>query len=342
MTKRTLKTLLLFILILTVIGGVTWFSIYFKRIPKNPDDTIGNTAGNLNNSGLFCESEGKIYFSNAYDNGTLYVMDADGNNIKKLNDSKSSLITAGGNYLYYYQENVGGNHGLGYIRSTYGLCRMRKDGRMISSMNRNVIFSMQLIGNYIYYLSSDKNGPLFFKVSTNGKTEVQLANYSVNPACVQNGYIYYNGTVDNHYLYALDTRTDTSSEIWQGNLWYPIIDGDYIYYLNVAEHYRLCRYNQSTQEVEVLTEDRVDCYNLSGGYIYYQKNSETEPALKRMHYDGSEPEVIASGNYTNINITSEYVYFQSFASSVPMYRTPTTGVINVTTFDAAQEAVQKQ
>ena len=61
-----------------------------------------------------------------------------------------------------------------------------------------------------------------------------------------------------------------------------------------------------------LTHDRVDCFNLAGGYIYYQKNSADEPALKRMALDGSNVEIVASGNYTHINATSRYVYFTAF------------------------------
>lgn len=48
-----------------------------------------------------------------------------------------------------------------------------------------------------------------------------------------NGTIYYNGTQENHYLYALNTSTDSISTLWDGNLWYPIAQGDYIYYMDV-------------------------------------------------------------------------------------------------------------
>ena len=46
------------------------------------------------------------------------------------------------------------------------------------------------------------------------------------------------------------------------------------------------RYLPSQNAVEVLTNDRVDTYNIYGDYIYYQKNSQTEPALMRMYIDG--------------------------------------------------------
>ena len=71
--------------------------------------------------------------------------------------------------------------------------------------------------------------------------------------------------------------------------------------------------------MEVLTEDRVECFNVGEGYIYYQCNSQTAPALKMMRTDGTGLTVIAEGNYTNINMTSKYVYFQEFGSEASLY-----------------------
>ena len=54
-----------------VIGGILVICIFLfilaifsDYIPMNPEGTVGNTAGNLNNGGLFCEYDGKVYFSN--------------------------------------------------------------------------------------------------------------------------------------------------------------------------------------------------------------------------------------------------------------------------------------
>ena len=137
--------------------------------------------------------------------------------------------------------------------------------------------------------------------------------------------IYYSGTQTNHYLYALNTATDNSSKFWRGNLWYPAVEGDYIYYLDVAEGYCLCRYSISQDNIEVLTEGRIDCYNLAGSCIYYQKNSAAEPQLKCIRTNGSDVRGIADGNYTNINVTSWCVYFQAFDDNNTMYHTPLGG-----------------
>lgn len=339
MKNKKWKKIIIISLIILGIGSLFLLSSLSKRIPKNPENTVGNTAGNINNKGLFCESNGKVFFANPYDNYTMYVMDLDESNIKKLNNSNVSFITADDNFLYFYRTSLDNQQGLGYLLNTNGLSRMKKNGTQVSGMHRNIIFSMQLIGNHIYYLSSNEKGPLFYKISTDGKKEDLIGNFSLNPACAKDGTIYYNMTSDHHYLCSYDTKTDTSKEIWKGNIWYPVLEGNYIYYLDVEQNYCLCRYHLQTEEVEVLSSDRVDCFNIGSGYIYYQKNSATEPSLKRMKYDGSEQEIICEGNFTHINMTSQYVYFHNFASSVPMYKTPVSGPINVTTFDAAQHAV---
>lgn len=55
-----------------------------------------------------------------------------------------------------------------------------------------------------------------------------------------------------------------------------------------------------------------------------------------MNLDGSNPEVVAAGNYENINLTSQYAYFNSFGEDVPVYHTPVNGPVSVSTFAAAE------
>lgn len=153
-------------------------------------------------------------------------------------------------------------------------------------------------------------------------SEIDLAEYAINPACARDGIIYYNGTQTSHYLYTLNTANDRIAELWAGNIWYPAIDGDYIYYLDVENNYRLCRYVLSENIIQVVTQERVDCFNVGNGYIYYQVSSDTSPALKMMATDGSGALTLAEGNYTHINMTSQYVYFQKFGEDAVMYHSP--------------------
>ena len=48
------------------LGAVSFLFTLSRRIAMNPAGTVGNTAGNLNNDGLFCEYDGTVYFLNPY------------------------------------------------------------------------------------------------------------------------------------------------------------------------------------------------------------------------------------------------------------------------------------
>lgn len=337
-SKRTLRIIIISIIFALIFILAIVFSLLKDRVHSNPVGTIGNTAGNLNNAGLFCERDGIVYFANGYDNSTLYSMNVDETHIKKLSSARINQINAGSDNLYYFQYGSGGNAGLGYVRTMTGLYRTDLKGKRSICFNDDTIFNIQLVNDTLYYLMSDNKGSHFYSVATNNSNPILLSNSIVNPSCVLDSTIYYNGTENDHFLYALDTITGTASTVWEGNLWNPIVSGDYVYYMDVANNYRLCRYSFSNDQIEVLTNDRIDFYNMNDTYIYYQRSSSTQPALIRMALDGSNVEIVQEGIFENINLTSQYVYFNVFDTPAPIYKTPVNGPIAVTTFDAAREA----
>ena len=310
------------------------------HITMNDDFTVGNTPGNLNNGGYFCEADGRVYFANAYDSYGLYSMNPDESEMVKLSGNSVSSINAAGKYLYYAMTSDGSSgSGLGYLAHTEGIYRSNLKGKSTVGLDRCGIVSMQLCGNYLYYEKYDKAlGTTLDKVRIDKKDRQTVAEEIINPNCYVNGRIYYNGTGKDHFLYALDVSTDNATVVWRGNLWNPIVQDSYVYYMDVSENYRLCRYSLNNDVVEVLTNDRIDMFNVYDNYIYYQVSSTDAPALKRMLTDGSYQELVREGVYQNINITSEYVYFNAFNETTPVYKTYTYGPVNVTTFDAAREA----
>ncbi len=326
-----------------ILIGALFTAVYIGgKIPMNDAGTTGNTAGNLNNGGLFCESDGKVYFANAYDGGALYCMNPNETEITKLSGNCVSSINAGGDYLYYYMESgSSGGKGLGYMGRTAGIYRSKKNGKRVQCLDRSYAVMIQLCGNYLYYQDYDtKTGTSLAKIKIDKSDKTTIEDYVINPASYANGLIYFNGTQKDHALYTLNTANDSIAKIWQSDIWNPIYLDGYVYYMDVTNNYRLCRYNLSQDVIEILTNDRIDFFNVYGNYIYYQKSSQTEPALKRMYIDGSSPEIVAEGVYENINITSQYVYFNQFDAPVPVYKTPTFAPVYVTTFDAASAAAK--
>lgn len=336
------------ILIFSIFGGVILILLLFVvitgRIPLNDAATVGNTAGNLNNNGYFCEHDGRVYFANAYDNYALYSMNTDETDIRKLHGGACSLINAGGDYLYYVTAGNSDDQDTSSFRGAYGIYRSRLNGKNVTGMDHCHVAAMQLCGSYLYYEKFNSNTSFSLekiRIDKKDKRTVDPA-AMINPNCYADSVIYYNGTDQDHYLYTLDTASDTASVLWESDLWNPVYQDGYVYYMDVENNYRLCRYSISGDIVEVLTNERIDAFNVCQDYIYYQTNSKDAPALKRMYVDGSSQETVREGIYQNINITSEYVYFNAFGESTPVYKTETYGPVNVVTFEAAMQAALEE
>lgn len=313
-----------------------------SRIATNPPDTVGNSAGNLNNKGLFCEDGDTIYFANAYADGALYRMDLNAEDVKRVSDAKVQFLCAGGNYLYYHQTGSAGSSGLGSVRSTSGLYRAPKKGGAATCIDNSPVAALNLVGNYLYYQHYDvPTNTTFYRSRVDKKERGQITDSLINPACAENGIIYYNGIESDHYLYSYNTATGVSSLIWDYDVWNPIYQNGSFFYMDIHNDYALCRYDLNTQTAVTLSSDRIDHFNVLNGVIFYQISSEDSPALMRMNTDGSHVELVANGIYENINLTSQYAFFSEYGSPVPVYMTPTAGPVNVSTFTAAQDAAMR-
>ena len=87
------------IVIVASVFGVVYH--YQTKTKYNESYVNGNTAGNLYNAGLFCESNGTVFFANPDDKYRLYSMDLDGSNLAKLSDDTVMYINADSYYVYY-------------------------------------------------------------------------------------------------------------------------------------------------------------------------------------------------------------------------------------------------
>lgn len=249
-------------------------------------------------------------------------MNSDETNIQKIGTVGVSSINAGGNYVYYYQKNVGDGSGLGYAVQATGMYRTTKDGKDIICLKRDPVATLILIDNNVYYQHFDgSNGVTLDRISIDKSSEEVILSGQITPASGANSVLYFADPENNYYLYSYDTRSGLKSMVWQHRVYNPVYHTDgYIYFMDIDSTYELHRYQPSTGEHEVLTTDRVETYNVYDNYIYYQKFSQTQPVLMRMLTDGSNAEIVSQGYFEKINITSNYVYFNEYGSPTPIYK----------------------
>lgn len=338
--SNTSRNIILIAAAVLLLGFAIIFTAYHSHSYNIAEGEIGNTAGNLNNTGLFCEKEGIVFFANPYDDGNLYKMNADQSDIELVYTLKAKYINVGDDTVFFYGQPASVAKGLGSVVTKPGIYKVRSDGKKLKELTGITSQNMLLVGNNLYYQHyTSKESTTFHVMQLPGGKDKELLNYMINPDCYYDGKFYFNGMYDDHYLYSYDVSTGAVDTIWEGDCWFPVYDGNYVYYMDVYNDYRLCRYSIPQNTIEILSNERLDCFNVYEDVIYYQVSSERQPALKRMRTDGSEVVTIAEGVFNNINITSTYTYFYEYGKERVVFCTPTKGAINVTEFTAAKQAV---
>lgn len=308
------KLAIILILVLVIFGcGLVTIKL-LDRVPENDAYITGNTSGNLNNEGYFCEDDGIIYFTNVYDNHYLYSMNADGSNVTCLLQAPVSYINSAGDYLYFYQEANKHNGAFGTLVRTNGIYRMKKDAKQSPKcLDRTPSKVLALCGNDLYYEHYDTaDGLNLYNVSIRGGNRHMVTENDINPACVVDGNIFFPDVNNNFYMSCFRTNTKNYTPVSDLKVFNIQYDNNHLYFLNVNDDYKLYRYDIGSTQMVKLTNKRVDSYNVLNDIIFYQQNGTNDAALIRINSDGSNPEVVATGNYKNISITSNYTFFRPY------------------------------
>lgn len=333
--KKKLKYIIP-VLILLAVAALVLYRNYSNRTIWNNSYVNGNTAGNLYNHGLFCEHNGVVYFSNPNDNHYLYSMPSGGGKAVKLYEDIVSYINADDNYVYYVRNNLSGDGSeFSYFHlDTNSLCRYDLKKKTVTVLDHDPSIYASLIGNSIYYTHyDDADASTLYRVKIDGSDREQVDKHPYFTCSANGQYFYYNGLENDHNIYQMDTSTKSSHLIYEGNCWMPSADNENIYFMDCDRNYALARLDLSASQPVILVSDRIDAYNVFGDVIFFQKNdADGNAALCRINTDGSGYREIASGSYTNINVTSQYVYFSQYGNEKVIYQMPLSGDGDISVF----------
>ena len=328
--KKTVTIIICIIAVIAVAAGGT-YTYLTSRFQYNNKNAVGNTAGNLNNGGRFCEYDGKIYFSNPYDKGKLYVMNSDCTEARALNDDTVYYLNVCGDYIYYIRNNLDSSKQSGSASGQmFGVYRADLDGQETEALSSSISGIACLYGNSLYYQYYDaKKGMSLYKAGIDGKENIQISPNAYNPASVYDGKFYFADSFNKNRISTLDAETGTVSIFYDANAYLADAADSYIYYIDLDKDYSLVRLNTSSKTLEQLysgENGRVINYNRYGNKIFFVLEGE-KSGLYRMNADGTQVEYIAEGNISSIHCTSQYTFFQYYEDSETLYRIPTTGAI---------------
>ncbi len=310
--NKIIRNIILVVIFIVIVGAIV-AGIILNRFEYNDDDAVGNTAGNLYNGGLFCESDGYIYFANPNDSNQLYRMDEDGDNIKKIHSDKAQYINVYNDYIYYVRYNHDSGQEVVFRGNVFGVYRLKTGDTTAEELYGEMANSLVLTGNKLYFQSyNDKDLIEVKSVEIDGKNLEKISTDDYLPLSVYEGGIYYSNVDGNHNIVKMDTEDNSKVTVKVGNYFMPIVEEDILYYIDVEAGYHLVKEDLATGEKTVITEDRCINYNVSTKYgvIYYQcENDEEDHRLMMTDLDGKDTVVVGIGDFTNIHITKNYTYY---------------------------------
>lgn len=319
--NKNQKNTLFFVLAILVIIGIAVLFRFMNRVKLYDDEsTTGNTSGNLLNGGLFCESDGTIYFSNPYDEGTLYSMNTDLGNVKQLSKDNVSYLNVAGKYIFYTKRNdkkkVDSDFFLAL--STTGLYRTNLKGENVAKLYDDPTQVACLYGNNIYYQHYDQEkGLLLYSAKIDGSEDKEILSEPCAPYAVSDNTIYYAGYNGDHAIHTISTNGSGESVLYDGNCTSVTKHGEYLYFMDMNDNYSLKRIPVSGGTPEALVSDRIATYNVSedGNTVYCQIDNGTDNGLYELSIDNMSLSLIASGDYNYLNLTSDYLFYEEFDQS---------------------------
>jgi hypothetical protein len=341
-----IKKILIALFIVTLLAiGIIWGYSHDKTY-DNDENEIGNSSGNIYNGGLFCQQDDYIYFSNDNDEGSLYVMNSFCNQFKKVSNDKAVYINADDNYIYYIRANntkeTAKNNFLHFNNT--GIYRINQNGSHLKCVSRMPGAYLTLAGNFLYYQGYDVNtGLLLYYNHIDCANEKILIKDTVIPAAVIDNNLYYNYNDVDHNINVLSLSSFTSKTQLNGSFAYPVFLGNFIYYINMKDHYKIYRINLDGSNPSKLVDKCCCTFNITnnGKFLYYQVDNGKNNCICRLNLETMEEETLSLGNYKQIHVTEDYVFFKDF-DNTKTYIVSADGESKVSIFDPPNLNSSKQ
>jgi len=303
----------IFVLVAVLAAGLLLLYSYLtNRVVPSASQTLGNTAGNLYNGGLFCENDGVIYFSNPNDDYTLYSMSTELKDFEKLYDDYARYINADENYVYYTRKNNKKENPTNsiFIFFSTGVYRIGKGGSNIKAISTDPSGSLLVYDNRLYYETYNNNKLTLYSTGLDGKDEKKLISDDTPVVSVYDNKIYYAGNLSDQNIHYINSSGGSDVAI-ETKAYLPIVTAEGVFYISTAQNYNICRCDTDGANNETLVDRSVSWYNMTddGRYIFYQCDDKDNSAIYVLDRTENTTEKIADGNYKWINIAGGYCFF---------------------------------
>ncbi len=183
-------------------------------------------------------------------------------------------------------------------------------------------WNLTISGKYLYYSNwSDQHALYRLNPNTNEKTKISNQPISQLNA-VGDWLVYYsrgnNGSKNAIYKLALDGQSEPQ-KIVDDQAENLCVAGDWVYYLNVADSYRMYKIKLDGTSRHKLADDQVLFMAVANDTIYYSNGSDNHK-LYTITIDGQKRTKLTDDKASFINVSTDFVYYTNASANHAVYR----------------------
>ncbi len=230
------KGKLFLILVVIIIGGALLVAgcaanqsekAIEAKTTELPNETRGNSTGNIVQGGFVAESDGWFYFCMPGDT-RLMKMNTDGSDLQILADEEATYINVIGDWIYY--------------NSLTDIVKIRTDGTERTIVDEfSASLFLNVVDDWIYYyvVLDLVTGSGIYKIRIDGEEKTLLSDMSGYDLNKVGDWIYFSNWDDNRKPYRMNLESEEVTKLAKDEAFNLLVYGNMVYYTDALNIYRV-------------------------------------------------------------------------------------------------------
>lgn len=221
-------------------------------------ETNGSILNNIVFGGELAEESGKIYYSNANDNWSLYRKNLKGETEQKLHDNRCDNINIGKGWLFCRDVK---NH---------QIIKMRLDGSKKQVIYKGIIDNLAYYGDYLYFLEEREGIQHIAKIRCDGSEKTYIYSNREDRICnlilVQDWIYYY--SMNDKMIEKVNIDGSSNTNVVKAEMDFFIADKKGIYFAD-KEKQKVCYVDYDGKHLSVISNSCPRYMYIFEGQLYY-------------------------------------------------------------------------
>lgn len=221
-------------------------------------ETNGSILNNIVFGGELAEESGKIYYSNANDNWSLYCKNLKGDTEQKLHDDRCDNINTGKGWLFCRDVK---NH---------QIIKMRLDGSKKQVIYKGIIDNLVYYGDYLYFLEEREGIQHIAKIRCDGSEKTYIYSNREDRICnlilVQDWIYYY--CINDKMIEKVNIDGSSNTNVVKAEMDFFIADKKGIYFAD-KEKQKICYVDYDGKHLSVISNSCPRYMYIFEGQLYY-------------------------------------------------------------------------